>query len=234
MLKQLSLAALLATALSGVQAQTAVGSATLVDTATVHAGTVTPTGFLTYMSGGDNTTGTADGTNYTIGSATSAAAMAGADHVWLQFDPTIFMSSGGVALTSVLAIPAIDHGWTSGNTGEFWEPFEFRIWGCTAATLTACTEGHITDVYTRGVDDTGTGKNADDWASVWAFNAAYSIFAITSGDRLVGGGVPGYSAGEGEIDALAITAPVPEPESLALLAGGLALMAFVARRRRER
>lgn len=233
MLKQLSLAALLATALSGVQAQTAVGSATLVDTATVHAGTVTPTGFLTYMSGGDNTTGTADGTSYTIGSVLPGAAMAGADHVWLQFDPAIFMSSGGVALTSVLAIPAIDHGWTSGNTGEFWEPFEFRIWGCTAATLTACTEGHITDVYTRGVDDTGAGKNADDWASVWAFNAAYSIFAITSGDRLVGGGVPGYSSGEGEIDALAITTSVPEPESLALLAGGLALMAFVARRRRE-
>lgn len=234
MLKQISLAALLTTALATAYGQTTIGGATLIDTATVHAGTVTPTGYLTYMSGGDGTTGTADGTTYTIGSATPGAAMAGADHVWLQFDPTIFMSSGGVALTSLLAVPAIDHGWTSGNTGEFWEPFEFRIWGCTAAVLSACTEGHITDVYTRGVDDSGTGKNADDWASVWAFGSAYSIFAITSGDRLVGSPPGGFSSGEGEIDALAITRPVPEPETFALLASGLALMAFVARRRRER
>ena len=231
MFKQLSLAALLATALSGASAQTAVGSGTLVDTATVHPGTVTPTAYLTYLSGG-GATGTADGTTFTSGGFTPGAAMATADHAWLQYDPVIFMSSGALSLSSVLAIPAIDHGWTSDNTGEFWEPFEFRIWGCTSALLSACTEGHITDVYTRGVDDTGVGKNADDWSTTWAFGAAYSIFAITSGDRLVGGGFPGFSPGEGEIDALAVVA-IPEPSEFALMVAGLGALGYVARRRRS-
>jgi hypothetical protein len=183
MLKKSILAAtLLAAAVSGAHAVTVVGDATLSDTAVVNPGTVTPTAYLTYLSGSNFTTGTADGTSYTIGAFTPGAAMATADHIWAQYDPAIFMTSGRTPLTSVLAIPAIDHGWTSDNTGEFWEPFEFKIWGCTAAVLSSCTEGHITAVYTRGVDDTGTGKNADDWATVWTFDTAYTIFAITSGD----------------------------------------------------
>ena len=232
MLKKISLAALLATALSSASAVTVVGSATLVDTATVHTGTITPTAYLTYLSGGDGVTGTADGTSFTIGSALPGVAMGSADHVWLQFDPTIFMSSGNIALTSLLAVPAIDHGWTSDNTGEFFEPFEFRIWGCTSAELGSCTEGHITDVYTRGVDDLGPGKNADDFASVWSFDRPYTIFAITSGDRLVGSPQGGFSPGEGEIDALAITSPVPEPEEWALMLFGLGAVGYAARRKR--
>ena len=231
-LTQIALAALLTTALSSAGAVTVIGGATLTDTATVHSGTITPTAYLTYLSGGNGTTGTADGTGYTIGGSTPAAAMATADHVWLQFDPTIFMTSGALALTSLLAVPAIDHGWTSDNTGEFFEPFEFRIWGCTSAALSACTEGRITDVYTRGVDDTGAGKNADDWASVWGFDRPYTIFAITSGDRLVGSPQGGFSAGEGEIDALAIT-PVPEPSELALMVAGLSAVGYMARRKRR-
>ncbi len=232
MLKKISLAALLTTALSSASALTVVGSATLVDTATVQSGTITPKAYLTYLFGGDRVTGTADGTSFAYGSATPGAAMSSADHVWLQYDPAIFMTSGNVALTSLLAIPAIDHGWTSGNTGEFWEPFEFRIWGCTSAELSSCTEGHITDVYTRGVDDLGPGKNADDFASVWAFDRPYTIFAITSGDRLLGSPQGGLSPGEGEIDALAITNPVPEPAEWALMLFGLGAMGYVARRRR--
>ena len=89
--------------------------------------------------------------------------------------------------------------------------------GAAPAELGSCTEGHITDVYTRGVDDTGVGKNADDWASVWGFDRPYTIFAITSGDRLVGSPQGGFSPGEGEIDALAIATPVPEPAEWALM-----------------
>jgi|SRR5664279_1603408 len=235
MSKQLFVAAALAAAVSGAWATTTVGNATLVDTAAVHSGTVSPTTFLTYLSGGDGVTGTADGLTYAYdGVANPAAAMAAADHRWLQFDAPIFMTSGNTFLSSVLAVPAIDHGWTVDNTGEYFEPFEFRIWGCTAATLTACTEGHITDVYTRGIDDTGAGKNADDFASVWGFNQSYNIFAITSGDRLVNGGVPGFSPGEGEIDALAFANPVPEPSEFALMVAGLGALGFVARRKRHR
>ena len=56
----------LAAAVSTAQAVTVIGDATLTDTAVVHAGTVTPTGYLTYLSGSNFTTGTADGTGYTI------------------------------------------------------------------------------------------------------------------------------------------------------------------------
>ena len=231
MLKQLSLAAALAAVASGAWATTTVGSATLVDNAVVHAGTVTPTTFLTYLSGGDGVTGTSDGTNFTFDAVPDpAAAMAAADHRWLQFDAPIFMSSGNTLLSSVLAVSNIDHGWTANNTGESFEPFEFRIWGCTAAALTACTEGKITDVYMLGIDNAGVGKNADDFSSVWGFTRAYNIFAITSGDRLVGGP---FSPGEGEIDALAFANPVPEPSEFALMIAGLGALGFVARRKRH-
>jgi hypothetical protein len=88
-------------------------------------------------------------------------------------------------------------------------------------------------VWTKGVDDVGAMKNADDWTTQWEFARGYNFFAITSGDRLVGGGVPGFSPGEGEIDAL-MAAPIPEPETYALFAAGLGVLAFVARRQRRR
>jgi len=232
MFKRISLAAVLAASITPAFATTAVGSATLVDNATVHSGTATPASYLSYVSGGNGAVGFATGSTWGFDPSTPAQAMATADHIWLQYDPAILMTSGNTFLSQVLAIPALDHGWTSDNTGEFWEPFEFKIFGCLGASTTSCVEeGHITDVYTRGVDDTGSMKNADDFASVWAFNGSYNYFAIVSGDRLVGGC---YSCGEGEIDALAVIGAVPEPSTYALMAGGLGLVAFLSRRRRPR
>ncbi|HEY2561776.1 MAG TPA: PEP-CTERM sorting domain-containing protein [Caldimonas sp.] len=232
MFQRLAIAAALAAASTAGLAQTVVGGATIIETAVVHPGTVSASSFLTYVSGGDGVTGTANGTSFAYdGVADPAAAMAAADHRWLQFDPGIFMSTGGTLVNSVLAIPDIDHGWEVNNNGENWEPFEFKIWGCTSATPTACTEGTITDVYTRGIDDTGASKNADDFATVWAFGQSYSIFWITSGDHLSSAG---HSPGEGEIDALAIPGAVPEPETYALFAAGLGALAFVSRRQKRR
>ena len=228
--KSLLAATLLAASVTGAHAVTVIGDATLSDTAVVVDGTVTPTAYLTYLSGSNGATGTADGTSFTSGGFSVPGALATADHAWGQYDPVIFMTSGATPLTSVLAIPAIDHGWTADNTGEFWEPFEFKIWGCTAADFTTCTEGHITVVYTLGVDNAGTGKNADDWATVWTFDTAYTIFAISSGDRLVGGP---FSAGEGEIDALAFAPAIPEPSELMLMLAGLGAIGFMSRRKRR-
>ena len=214
-------------------AQTTIGGATLIDTATVINGTVSPTTFLTYVSGGDGETGNANGTSYTLLSPglTPSAAMATADHQWLQFDPVIVMHSN-TALGAVIAVPAIDHGWSVDNTNEFWEAFEFKVYGCPTATFstTGCELGHITKVWTKGVDDTGPMKNADDWTTQWGFQNTYNYFMVTSGDTLKGGP---YSPGEGEIDALA-AAPIPEPETYALFAAGLGVLAFVSRRQRRR
>jgi hypothetical protein len=236
MLKRIAIAAALAMLASAGLAQTVVGGATLIDTATVINGTVTPTTYLTFDHGSDGVTGDANGTafNYLSPGLTPAAAMATADHLWAQFDDPIVMHSN-VALSGVIAIPAIDHGWTLTNSGpgsEPFEPFEFRIWGCGTSTFssTSCELGHITKVWTRGVDDLGVNKNADDGTTQWNFNGSYNWFAVSSGDRLVGGP---FSPGEGEIDALA-AAPIPEPETYALFAAGLAALGFITRRQRRR
>lgn len=233
MAKRIVIAVALAAAASAGFAQTTIGGATLIDTATVINGTVNPTSFLTYVSGGNGVTGDANGTSFNILSPglSPSAAMATADHQWAQFDAPIVMHSN-VALSAVIAIPAIDHGWTTGNTNEFWESFEFIIYGCSGATtsLTACEEGHITKVWARGVDESGASRNADDWTTQWSFNGSYNTFVASSGDRLLDGP---FSPGEGEIDALA-AAPIPEPETYALFAAGLGVLAFVARRQRRR
>lgn len=220
-------AAILAATASSAFATT-IGGATLIDTATVHSGTVSPTAYLSYASGGNGTTGSADGSVWSITGISAASAMATADHNWLQYDPAIMVHSA-TALSSVLAIPAIDHGWTADNTGsEFYEPFEFRIFG-SDSTGALLEEGHITNVWAKGVDDSSALKNADDWTSQWSFTSAYNYFAVVSGDRLVGGGVPGYSPFEGEIDAIAA---IPEPETYAMLLAGLGLLGFAAQRRK--
>jgi hypothetical protein len=214
--------------LSSTASATLVGGADTIDPVTVHAGTVAIGPTLTYVSGSNGSTGTADGTTYATTFEGSASALASADHHWAQYDPGIYFSSGS-AVQALIAIPAIDHGWTSDNTDEFYEPFEFRIFGCTA--IGSCLDaGVITDVWTRGVDDVGAMKNADDFTTRWAFGGSYSLFLMVSGDRLVGGP---YSPGEGEIDALAVE--TPEPSTLALI-GILALSLFgfgVMRRRAD-
>lgn len=213
-------------------AGTVIGGATLPYTATVHSGTVSPSSYLNYVSGGSGWTGIAAGTGssneyaYSVSDAVSAA-----DHKAAQFDPAILFHSQS-ALNSVIAVSGIEHGWNASNTNEFWEPFEFRIFGCTTSSLSACNEqGTITDIWELGVDDVTAYKNGDDWTSQWAFNQSYNYFAVFSGDVLVGGS---YSPGEGEIDALAagITS-VPEPSTLALLGLGLGGIFFSRTRKSQ-
>ncbi len=105
MLKQLIIASAAAACASASFANTTVGGATLIDTAVVHTGTVTSVSYLSYVSGGNGTTGTADGSSYTIGGYTPADAMTTADHAWLQFGDPILMYSA-TALTVVIAVPA--------------------------------------------------------------------------------------------------------------------------------
>jgi hypothetical protein len=216
---------ILSTSFSTALATTTIGGATLIDNATVNSGTVSPTTYLSYVGGGNGATGWADGSTWGGDGFTPAAAMSTADHHWLQYDPGIVVHSA-TALRSVLAIPAIDHGWTASNTGEFFEPFEFRIFGSDSSGA-LLEEGYITNVWARGVDDSSASKNADDWTSQWSFAGSYNYFTVVSGDRLVG---DSYSPGEGEIDAIA--AAIPEPETYAMLLAGLGLLGFVAHRRK--
>ena len=66
MARRIVIACALAAAASTGFAQTIIGGATLIDTDTVINGTVNPTTFLTYVSGGDGATGDANGTSFSI------------------------------------------------------------------------------------------------------------------------------------------------------------------------
>ncbi|HEX4233515.1 MAG TPA: hypothetical protein VH041_04350 [Caldimonas sp.] len=79
MFRRLAIAAELAAASTAGLAQTVVGGATIIETAVVHSRTVGANSFLSYVSGGDGVTGTADGTSFAYdGVADPAAAMAAA------------------------------------------------------------------------------------------------------------------------------------------------------------
>jgi len=172
---------------------------------------------LTYQSGGDGLVGFADAWPVASPDPTGVNAY---DHYWQQYDPAIVWASR-TPLSSVFAIPGVDHG---PNPGE---NLEFIIWGSNNGGAT-WEEGTIGAIYRDGFDtaDTTAG-HSDDYTSLWNFSTGYTLFRATSGDHLN----PHYgSEPEGEIDALA--APVPEPETYALFGAGLALMGYVARRRK--
>lgn len=173
---------------------------------------------LSYVSGGDGLTGL--GGSYPIADS-PAEAMNNYDHKWLQFGPSILMTSGDHYYSSIFAIAGTDH-------GPFpYENLEFIIWGSNA-NGTAVEEGHISKIYRDGFDTADTfDGHSDDYTSLWTFTGRYNYFLITAGNHLTG-----FSQDtEGEIDALA--APVPEPETYAMLLAGLGLMGLVARRRKS-
>jgi hypothetical protein len=173
---------------------------------------------LTYVSGGDGLVGFG-GSWPNVGS--DPTGVNAYDHYWQQFDPAIIWASR-TPLTSVFAIPGVDHG---PNPGE---NLEFIIWGSNDGQT--WEEGKISAIYRDGFDTANTDLgHSDDYTSLWSFSKGYSLFRATSGDHLD----PHYdSVGEGEIDALAAAAPVPEPETYAMFAAGLGMLSWVARRRR--
>jgi hypothetical protein len=175
---------------------------------------------LKYSSGGDGLTGLAG--SWPV-AAPDGNGVDNYDHYWAQFDPAIVWTSR-TALSSVFAIPGIDHG------PNPQENLEFIIWGSNDGTT--WEEGKISAIYRDGFDaaDTPVG-HSDDYTSLWSFSQGYTWFKATSGDHLS----PSYgSTGEGEIDALAAPLAVPEPSTYGLMVAGLAVVGAVARRRGKR
>ena len=177
---------------------------------------------LSYVSGGDGLIGDGCWPAFcTGGSWTPSSAASNYDHVWLQYEPPIVWSASG-PLSSVFAIPGVDHG------PNPQENLEFIIWG--SNDQTTWEEGRILAIYRDGFDTADTAQgHSDDYTSLWGFNAAYVYFRATSGDHLVID--HNFSLGEGEIDALA--APIPEPGTLFLLGTGLIGFARRGLRRRQ-
>lgn len=173
---------------------------------------------LRYLSGGDGLIGY--GATYPTMAdtpANRAFAMENADHTWLQYAPTIYMASSK-KIDRVFAVPGVDHG------PNPYENLEFIIWGSGDGGWT-WEEGKIDSIYRDGFDTANTEPgHSDDYTSLWVFKQSYDLFAITSGNHLVGYG----QDSEGEIDAL--TEAVPEPTTMVALVAGAAA---IARKRRK-
>lgn len=178
---------------------------------------------LKYDSGGNGLIGFADSWPTMADTpANRAFAVEAYDHTWMQYDPAIIWSSS-LKLSQVLAVPGVDHGPSP------FENLEFIIWG--SNDKVTWEEGKITAIYRDGFDTAlTTVGQSDDYTSLWSFSTGYNFFQATSGDHLTGGP---FSAGEGEIDALAAVANVPEPGTATIMLGcGLCGLVLAWRRRR--
>lgn len=179
---------------------------------------------LSYVSGGDGLFGTASSWTGNPGSfnyplpANSADAMNNYDHHWLQYNPAIIMQSG-TALSSVFAIPGVDH------EPSPYENLEFIIWGSNDGTN--WEEGKISSIYRDGFDTANTELgHSDDYTSLWKFTGNYTFFMITAGNHLTGFA----QDTEGEIDALAAPIATPIPAAIWLFGSALAGLVGISRR----
>ena len=130
-----------------------------------------------------------------------------------------------------------------GNTitaGAIFDTFAFSLAGPASVASGVLSFGNIVggaySLYSYGIDGLmGTGDDVG--VGAWTFGAAPATHTVslTAGSYYysVFGGVPGTASYA--IASAVTTAPVPEPETYALLGAGLGVIGFVvSRRRRDR
>lgn len=112
--------------------------------------------------------------------------------------------------------------------GVFFKEYDFTLSGTFDLTATFASSGVVGSVGLYKADDTplwswGVGGPAFSASNTFTLGAGSYYYAVT------GLGKPGsYS-----LSSAAVAAPVPEPETYAMLAAGLGIIGFVASRRRR-
>ncbi len=150
-----------------------------------------------------------------------------------------------------LVAPGYDTGWIDPADGSALD-FDFTVAAGSTAQLTVVDAGFAGDTFTLTNFGASLGQTSSVAAGttsgpvVFDFDAALAdpsfsrgVFTLTAGSYRVGGrlaesvldgGVP-LDATNGAVRLTLTTAAVPEPSTFALLAGGLGLLGFAARRR---
>lgn len=126
-----------------------------------------------------------------------------------------------------------------GNTvaaGAIFDTFEFSLGATSNVTSAALSFGNIVggaySLYSFGTDGL-MGTTDDVGLGAWTFGATTHTVSLNAGSyyySVLGGamGTASYA-----IASSAVAAPVPEPETYALLGAGLGIIGFVASRRRR-
>ncbi|WP_082568818.1 FxDxF family PEP-CTERM protein [Rhizobacter sp. Root1221] len=121
----------------------------------------------------------------------------------------------GQTFTDVFNFTLADNGRSYGGTLAY----DLTDWGGISLTSLSLSGGSLSSAVTDSSPETFSFSNL-----------LAGTYSLTVSGQATGLGLVGYL---GTVRAEAVAAPVPEPETLAMMALGLGVMGFVARRRKQ-
>ena len=131
---------------------------------------------------------------------------------------------------------ALEMGGTAVAAGAIFDTFSFSLGSDMNVTSGVLSFGTIVggaySLYSFGTDGVmGTGDDVG--LGAWTFNSTPATHTVSLGAGSYYYSVLGGAAGPAAYAIASATAPVPEPETYALLGAGLGIIGFVASRRRR-
>ena len=130
----------------------------------------------------------------------------------------------------------LETGWATASNTAIFDTFQFTLAGASTVESSAISFGAIVggaySLYSYGTDGL-FGTSDDTGIGAWTLNGAHHTVSLGAGSYYysVLGGASGTASYV--LSSAATAAPVPEPETYALLAAGLGIVGFVASRRRR-
>ena len=116
--------------------------------------------------------------------------------------------------------------------GSFFDTYSFTLDTASWVTGSVDSFGSVVGAFSLwGTGGDGVIGTADDWGIGGAAFGGTTTLALDAGSYYYA--VAGYGFSPGGYAIASTTAPVPEPETYAMLAAGLGIVGFLARRRRN-